>query len=226
MCWPIKFLHKQLIYSYATSLLETQSHIFLLEVKSGLFSNASKRGAIKSLKSNIRDTIGYAFEQLTRTENYIKTNPSPSFYNEREAIIIDSTKTIIKIAVPFASIIGITNQLYELGQAGILASQQDFPLSVSIFDLMVISEIFENDEKGFTEYVKARILLYQEEGFKIDNELDFLGLYLSRDYRKAMKVYRREKVFTVNTEYKSKISNYFDAKFLGITYKMPKKIEG
>jgi hypothetical protein len=207
-------------------LIETNDQIFLIEVKSGLYSNAAKSGAIKNLKSDMTDFVGYASEQLTRTQNYITTcQPLATFHlKDSTTININSHKDIIKIVVPFDSIIGITNQLYELSKVGITSPQKDFPLSFSIFDFMVISEIFENNEAGFIEFAKARVELCQEENFKVLSELDFLGLFLSREYKKILKTYTREKKVLVDSKFRRNIDDYYDAKFHGIRRRLPKKI--
>ena len=62
-------------------LIETENHLYLIEVKSGLYSSEAKRGGGKSLMTELSTLVGYSATQVSRTENYIK-NQEHLFYDK------------------------------------------------------------------------------------------------------------------------------------------------
>lgn len=189
-------------------LIETGNHIYLVEVKSGLYSNEARRGGVDSLTTDLSTLVGYSAAQVSRTENYIKNQEHLFYAKKRNPFTVDINKSIIKITVSFDSITGVTNQLYSLKELSILQDNNTFPLSISIFNLIVIADVFGNNEQEFLNYIEARLPLYKEENFIIKDELDFLGLYLSRDFRKTIKKFEREKKIILSSNYRSKLDNY------------------
>jgi hypothetical protein len=165
-------------------IIETSDFLFLIEVKSGSFSNSARRGGQHELKNDLKEFIGKAINQTSRTESYLLNSDNPLFYiNSKSHIYFDKKKKIIKIAVSFASIIGVTNQLYDMSELGIFEKSDNIPLAVSVCDLMVITDVFSSNLEGFVDYLMERTSLYFNKNILIEDEISFLGLYLSRDFK-------------------------------------------
>ena len=114
--------------------------------------------------------------------------------------------------------------MYDLVELGLLENEINFPWAASIFDLIVIADIFENDEKEFLSYLNSRIPFYKQADFILDNEIDFLGLYLSRDFKKYLRAYKRGKKFLVDSKYRFRIDNYYKSIYENRIVIKPKKI--
>ena len=206
-------------------LIVGRKYTYLVEVKSGSLTNEARRGAIDRLRTDLKKLIQEAATQAARTEEFIRSNPAPSFRLEKNQILeIDKNKPTIKIIVSFASITGITNQLANLAKMGFVSDQHDFPLAISIFDLMGISDVFENNEADFLDYLQARVLLYTEENLIVDDEMDFLGLFLSRDFKKVIKTLKRGERVQIGSEHRNKLDIYYQALYGNKPVKKPKRI--
>lgn len=229
--FPSYEIHKNLLYRDTEQyeidiLIEGEDCIYLIEVKSGLFSNAAKRGAIDNLKSDLKDFVGYAATQVSRTEDFILNGGDNFFYykNGRE-IHVDNRKKIFKIVVSFASIIGITNQLFMLSELGVIHEKKAFPLAISVFDLMVLADIFDNNEEEFKKYLNSRIELYQEENFVINNEMDFLGLFISGDFNRIIELFNNNGAIQVESNYKEILDNYYNSLYNGGVVQKPEIVK-
>lgn len=225
---PHYAIHSNLKYDVNDELdilIESKSYIYLIEVKSGSLTNQARRGAIESLKGDITKLVGEAAFQTARAEAYILYTTEPSFrINKGEIFSVNKSKSVIKIIVSFASINGVTNQLSELAKMGVISDMYQLPLMLSVFDLMVLADIFDDDENGFLEYVNVRVALYKTDNLVVDNELDFLGLFLSRTFKKVSKAVNRGEHVVVGAEHRNKLDIYYKALYEGKSTKKPRKI--
>lgn len=161
-------------------LIVSQSTLYLIEIKSGGFSNAARRGAIKQLSSDVKKLFGDAVDQVNRAEEYIASQDKPIFrLDNGDQVVVDKTKHILKIVVSLSSIFGLTTQLEMLRELSLLADQQRFPWIITLFDLLVFADLFQANETSFLAYLNWRLPLYEKGNFSAMDELNLLGLFYS-----------------------------------------------
>lgn len=141
-------------------LVETDKCVYLVEMKAGGLSAPAKRGALKSLKSNLADIVDYGSFQNLRAYNYIQNTENPKFHLENcEEITLDKAKKIFRITITLEHLSGYLVNLNDLVSIGALKAPMAW--TSSLFDLIIFSEIIE-DEDDFIDYLEKRIPLYSE----------------------------------------------------------------
>ncbi|MBA0882458.1 hypothetical protein [Flavobacterium undicola] len=159
-------------------LLESEKAVYLVEMKAGGLAVPSRRGALKSLKKQLADSIGYGAYQSYRAYRYLKEDPNAVFYNKEGITVpIDVSKKIFRITITLEQLTGFLSSLDDLQILGIVENNVQFAWTLSLFDLMIFSEILEN-EYDFIDYLEQRIELYSNTAVHVDDEIDFLGQFL------------------------------------------------
>lgn len=159
-------------------LLVSESVNYIIEMKAGGLSAPSKRGALKSLTGQLADTVGYGAYQSHRAYKYICDESSPEFYDSKGNIIsIDKSKKLFRITITLEHLSGYIANMHELQILGVVKNDVEFAWTCSLFDLIIFSEILEN-EADFIEYLEKRLPLYNNPNIEVDDEIDFLGYFL------------------------------------------------
>lgn len=168
----------QLIETEIDLLLESEKAVYLVEMKAGGLAAPSRRGALKSLKKQLADTVGYGAYQSYRAYRYLKEDPRPLFYDKQgRTIPIDAEKKAFRITVTLERLTGFLANLYDLQSLGIVGSNVQFAWTLSLFDLMIFSEMLDNED-DFIDYLEQRIELYSNPAVDVEDEIDFLGYFL------------------------------------------------
>lgn len=190
-------------------LIISKTANYIIEMKAGGLSAPSKRGALKSLSGQLKDTIGYGAYQSFRATNFIKENDSPEFYDVKGNVIkIDKSKKIFRITITMEHLAGLIAYMYDLKELGIIDKKIDFAWTCSIFDLMIFSEIIEN-ESDFIEYLEKRIPFYQRPELNFHDEIDILGHFLESGLNLDEDLIKGLTSFQLNN-FSSDIDNYFE----------------
>lgn len=161
--------------------------IYIIEVKSGQLTSKHKRGALKGLKDRIKETISEGSYQCHRALQYINDNITPVFDHvsggKSEQLFINksSIKNLVKISVTFEHYSLISINLKELIESGLLNSDYKWTWIVSLYDLMVFSDIIES-EQDFLDYLNYRIDLYDRSDITFLDEIDILGFFLEGNF--------------------------------------------
>jgi len=157
--------------------------VYIIEVKAGELNLKHRRGAIKGLKDRLSETISEGSYQCHRALKYIQDNTNPTFdYVENgrlQQLIIDKLKIekYYKISVTLEHFAAISANLKYLINAGILSSDFKWTWIVSLYDLMIFSELIET-ELDLQEYLEYRIDLYERNDIEFTDEIDILGFFL------------------------------------------------
>ncbi|TDW52493.1 hypothetical protein EV144_1011183 [Flavobacterium sp. 270] len=163
---------------------------YIIEMKAGGLSAPSKRGALKSLSGQLSETVGYGAYQSHRAYKYIQDDSNPEFYDDKKNIIVvDKLKKTFRITITLEHLSGYIANIHELKIMGVIEKDIEFAWTCSLFDLMIFSEIIENED-DFIEYLEKRIPLYNNPNIDVDDEIDFLGYFLDTGDlvdRKALK---------------------------------------
>lgn len=106
---------------------------------------------MKGLKDRLEDTINEGSYQCHRALNYITGNPRLSFEcvenGIRKILTIDKTdiQSYFKISVTYEHFASISANLKYLIEAGILSPDFKRTWIVSLFDLMIFSDLVETE---------------------------------------------------------------------------------
>lgn len=190
-------------------LVETEKCLYLVEMKAGGLSAPAKRGALKSLKRNLADIVEYGSFQNLRAYNYIQNSENPKFHLENgEEISLDKTKKIFRITITLEHLSGYLVNLNDLVSIGALKTPMAW--TSSLFDLMIFSEIIENED-DFIDYLEKRIPLYSESRILINDEIDLLGYYLEHGKLIEENELKNSDEFLLN-KYSSKIDEFMEGR--------------
>lgn len=185
----------------------SENATYIIEVKAGIVSNKAKRGAIESLKTDLREIIGNAVCQSHRAFLFIKNSPDVVFIlpNKQEVRPLNMDN-IFKISISFSFAGTILSGLIRLRELGVVEQEADFSWTINIYDLFAFSELIES-ETQFIDYLKKRIPLYQKESLAHNDEMDMLGFYFFDDLQIAKE---HQKTEQLTLAYKAPIDNFFD----------------
>lgn len=161
-------------------LIVSTKAIYLIEMKAGGLSSPAKRGALKSLKGQLKGSVGYGAFQSSRALKYITESNKPEFLVDNKVISIEPKNDVFRITITLEHLSGLIAYMYDLKEIGVINSDVEFAWTCSIFDLMIFAEILE-DEIDFIEYLKKRIPFYKRPELNFHDEIDLLGFFLEKD---------------------------------------------
>lgn len=189
-------------------LIISENANYLIEMKAGGLSAPSKRGALKSLSGQLKETVGYGAFQSFRALKYIINTEEPAFYDKENEIKIDKTKKMFRITITMEHLADLIAYMYDLKELGIIESGVDFAWTCSIFDLIVFSELIDS-EKDFIDYLDKRIPLYQRPELNFHDEIDILGYFFEHDLEFDEELIKNLTSFQLN-KYSAEIDEYFE----------------
>ncbi len=190
-------------------LLISDKANYIIEMKAGGLSAPSKRGALKSLSGQLSETVGYGAYQSHRAYRYIFDDSNPEFYDDKKNIVvIDKSKKTFRITITLEHLSGYIANIHELKMIGIIEKDIEFAWTCSLFDLMIFSEIIENED-DFIEYLEKRIPLYNNPSLDVDDEIDFLGYFLDTGQLVDKKALKKVSSFKLNKA-SQEIDLYFE----------------
>lgn len=190
-------------------LLISDKANYIIEMKAGGLSAPSKRGALKSLSGQLSETVGYGAYQSHRAYRYIFDDSNPEFYDDKKNIVvIDKSKKTFRITITLEHLSGYIANIHELKMIGIIEKDIEFAWTCSLFDLMIFSEIIENED-DFIEYLEKRIPLYNNPSLDVDDEIDFLGYFLDTGELVDKKALKKVSSFKLNKA-SQEIDLYFE----------------
>ena len=165
-------------------------NLFIIEGKAGSFSAPARRGALPRIKSDVTSLVDDAYKQALRTRRFISEVDTPvfEFENGTPALTItDKTFTnVFLVNVTLENLGYLATQLNSLKNLSLIDGKE-WPWSVFLNDLRVISEILESPSE-FLLYLKRRLRANDYPQFQSPDELDFLmyflrdGLYLEENW--------------------------------------------
>ncbi|MFW6130486.1 MAG: NERD domain-containing protein, partial [Atribacterota bacterium] len=183
---PGSEIYKNIYYREDNQEYETDgiiiydSNIIIIEAKSGKFSLSAKRGGLKRMKKNIKELIDDSFSQALRTKKYIKESQEPLFKYEDNTIALDlkeknKYKNIYLFNTTLCNLGHIATHLNSIKRLGLIEGEE-WPWSVFINDLRVISELIEFPTEFFT-FIDRRLKVNDYPQFHAFDELDYLMIY-------------------------------------------------
>jgi hypothetical protein len=191
-------------------LVLLDSALFLLEGKAGTVSLPARRGAKERMIKVLGELVEDAYKQALRAKHYIQQTGNPTFYLEDGTVVkIDKDKInrVFLVTVTLDDLSAFTTNLYKLQEID-LFKESEFPWTVALSDLRVISEIVEFPSQ-IVHYLERRHRL-NELGFaEAHDELDWFGYYLMEGLY-FEDINRQDKPFIFNLlSYTTEFDDYY-----------------
>lgn len=192
--------------------------IYIIEVKAGELNKKHRRGAILGLKDRLTETVNEGSYQCYRAEKFIVDNLEPEFRYIANAtqntLKIDKSKkyNIIKISVMYEHLSSVAVNLKYLIESGVLSSVYKWTWIVSLYDLMIFSDLIEN-ENDFKEYIDNRFGLYERNDVEFQDEIDILGFFFENKF--PLPVEKEDEKILIHS-YRDEIENYYTKKDVGM----------
>ena len=152
--------------------------LFVIEVKAGSYTPDSVMINPLSHAESKKILIEKPLFQCERLLNQLSESGEIDIYNEKHEFILKLTKK------HFSKLIPITVTLEPIGEILSMCNNKkiDF-LPISIYDLLIYCVFFDNEPIFFMHYMLQRIQNVNLKQFLINDELDYLGSYLTnRNY--------------------------------------------
>jgi len=186
----------------------SENATYIIEIKAGLIDEESKRGAIKSLKTNLTKTLGEAICQSYRAYSFVTSSEKPTFYTKDKKTAVPVNQAhVFRITVSFSYWGDLAASLLKLREFGVIEHNVAFAWTVNIFDLMAFADVIAS-EKEFIDYLSKRIPAYEDKRLEKADEMDLLGLYYDNDF-KIDPAFDGYDSVTLNG-YKKDFDNYFE----------------
>ncbi len=154
---------------------------FLIESKSGSFTEQAQRGGIDSLKKDLKKLVEEAHQQGKRTIDYIKSGEVAVFTdmsgNKALELNRNSNKIFI-VSVTLEPLMSFSASLKNLGSLGLFVDNE-YPWSVHLNELDIVTKHLPSPTI-FIHYLENRLQAIDENIFHAFDELSFLGWYLKQ----------------------------------------------
>ena len=185
--------------------------LYIIEVKAGELNKKHRRGAILGLKDRLKETVNEGSYQCYRAEKFITDSVVPEFRyidnNKGNTLTIDKSKNyqIVKISVTFEQLSTVSVNLKYLIESGVLSAAYKWTWIVSLYDLMIFSDMIES-EADFKEYLQNRLGLYERNDIEFHDEIDILGFFFENLFPLKLEK-ENEKIMMLS--YKDDIETYY-----------------
>ena len=165
-------------------LLRIDTHMFIVEAKSGHITDAARRGAPDRLKRTVRKIVQEPSEQASRFEDFLRTNDGQIKLSNRKGdvyrIDLAGVRHFVKLNVTLDMIGDLLSRWPRLREAGWLPEDFRGCPTVPLWDLETITTMLEGPCQAI-HYWRRRSELEAEIEYRGD-EIDLLGLYLQSGF--------------------------------------------
>lgn len=165
---------------------------YIIEVKAHELTHKDRVG-VKGLKDKFSQSVTEACSQCCRSKDYILSDPNPTFREHGNTINIDPIKPVYKIAVTFQHYSILLGSIDKLIKLGLMDERYRDTWTVSLFDLMVVSEFIESEDE-FLSYLDMRNEI-NKKGIVFVDELDLLGGFLNENLANKIKAFKVGEIF-------------------------------
>lgn len=153
--------------------------LLVVEAKAGKFSAQARRGAPKSLQSDLKEILDKAFTQGTRLLTLLRENSELPLFDERDRELLRLRAADFRhqfiIAVSFDSLGLLQCNLNAVRRLGLIQGKE-WPWAVSLNDLRVITDQTAHPAT-LIHYLTRRIAANDVDVLNVKDELDFFGMY-------------------------------------------------
>ena len=154
--------------------------LLIVEAKASKFSNEARRGAIKSLKSDLDAIIDTAYRQGSRVLELVRSTKDVPFFDEtgKEVLRVrlSNFERAFLVSVSLEKLSSLSTSLFALRTLGLIQGRE-WPWSVALNDLRVIAEITDHPTT-FLHYLTRRVACNAFEQLTASDELDMFAHYM------------------------------------------------
>ena len=199
---------KQTFENYLLVLLD--SYLLVVEAKSGRVTEATRRGAFKSLKTIVKKLLVEPSIQSKRFSEYLKNNSGlHQFKNskgELNEVDCSQVREVVRLSITLESLGTLFCRSTDLKQAGLIASDLEMSPTMSLADLEIIFEILEGSCEKL-HYLVRRAEFEKNADYNGD-EIDLLAFYLDTGFNIGNAEFTQQRLRLVG------MSNIFDPFFM------------
>lgn len=160
-------------------LVEYCGILFVIEVKAGKYNRESPYNDFEGHVKSIRDLILKPAKQALRFIDLLQTNKSIDVYDsnhvKRHTFCYENLHLIIPLCVTLESLTFL-NAIASNFQS-VIQNSTNKMWAISLDDLMVIADLFENNPLRFCHYAKVRWEFSKAAKSDVTDELEHIGLY-------------------------------------------------
>lgn len=153
--------------------------LLIVEVKASGLSDASKRGAPDSLRTDLAASLDKAYSQAQRVLNVIRSTAEVAFTDaagaDRLKLRFTDYKRVFLISVTREHFASLATQLHIVRKLGFIQGVE-WPWAVCLDDLRVMADMFELGAL-FLHYLTRRVAINEHEKLATVDEIDLLGLF-------------------------------------------------
>ena len=201
-------------------LIRIDSHLFIVEAKSGTVSWPALRGASKRMKYHIDELLISPAKQSKRLEEAILKKKSGV---EKDNLEIDfdvsRIQRIVRLSITLEDFSTIQSNLREIVDSGIFGHDLPIAVAMSLADLQSVFHILESPIEKM-HYLLRREEIQNSVKYLAD-ELDLLGLYLRTGF--SLGEFEQGQAQLISVGMSSDIDEYFQALDQGIEREKPRR---
>lgn len=205
-------------------LMGADDVLLLVEAKAGRFSKAASRGADKSLAKDLSELIVEGQRQAERAEKYIRSADQVTFFdgtgkNALHTLKHSDYRQIVRVVVTREQLgwVGARIAILSLLDPGL---SQASPWHVSLDDLRVVAELFQNNELQFAHFLAQRLKASSELRLRQDDEIEHIALYNKINFYHDLPVEGTDRM-SFDASYMRDIDFYFADKAAGENPDLP-----
>jgi len=201
----------------ADGLIGYDTTLFVIEAKGSRITNEAKDGSYGRTENHLKELIRDATSQAQRTVDFITTAENPIFRNKRKQVIdFDPNQydEFILVSLTLEPIGNITPLLKVKNDLEFFDEHQ-FPLILSIYDLIVMADHFEHP-MFFLHYLKRRKRFLEVKKVFVYEEIDLMAYYLANGLYIEHTLRRAEEQNIINLSFDNEtddINDYYMYKF-------------
>ncbi|WP_293336005.1 hypothetical protein [Microcoleus sp. CAWBG58] len=191
-------------------LVLLDSYLLVVEAKSGRVTEATRRGAFKSLKTIVKKLLVEPSIQSKRFSEYLKNNSGLHQFKNRKGELneVDCSKVgeVVRLSITLESLGTLFCRTTDLKQAGLIASDLEMSPTMSLANLEIIFEILEGSCEKL-HYLVRRAEFEKNADYNGD-EIDLLAFYLDTGFNIGNAEFTKQGLSLLG------LSNIFDPFFM------------
>ena len=211
---PLNENYEELYYTFEGNRYELDGlfifdrYVLLMEAKAGSVSDASRRGATKSLESDLKALVRDPSRQAARAKKYIESTAQPTFTTkDNRPVLIDKSTPleVMTMALTLDNLAMFTSDMSSIKQMGLL-TPDSISWTLYLPDLKIITELMQNSSQ-FWHYFRWRRSLFGMNNIFGTDEVNWLGIYIKQgpsDVKQTPESYR-----LTFTSYTTEMDDYF-----------------
>jgi hypothetical protein len=211
---PLNRNHEELYYTFEGNRYELDGlfifdrYVLLMEAKAGSVSDASRRGATKSLESDLKALVRDPSLQAARARKYIESTAQPTFITkDNQQVVIDRSipLQVVTMALTLDNLAMFTSDMSSIKQMGFLTADS-ISWTLYLPDLKIITELLPQPSQ-FWHYFQWRRSLFGMNNIFGTDEVNWLGIYIKQgpsDVKQTPESYR-----LTFTSYTTDMDDYF-----------------